>query len=142
MGVVRVKWEKLSVIGVGLVLPVVAIIINTRNSRKEVKAYNPSQLTQEESEVLLKEVDDFPEFFAKKGGFYKQVSEEMKKEGYGNSIAGTIYSKDDIRLSITIPNNVVVTAQEQEKITHIFRDMISKNNLDPKAFKIEVTQEG
>ena len=136
------KWEKLSVIGVGLVLPIVAIFINTHNSRKEEKAYDSSQLSQEESEVLPKKVDDFQEFLEKKGGFYEQVSEEMKKKGYSNSIAGTIYSKDDIRLSIIINNNVVVTVQEQEKITRIFRDMIIKNNLDPKAFKIEVTQEG
>ena len=136
------KLGKISVIGVGLVLPVVAIVINTQKSRKEERAYDSSQLSQEESGVLLKEEDDFQEFLAKKGGFYEQVSEEMKKEGYSNSIAGTIYSKDDIRLSIKMSNKVVGTAQEQEKITRIFRDMIIKNNLDPKAFKIEVTQGG
>ncbi|MDX1807455.1 MAG: hypothetical protein R3267_10565, partial [Paenisporosarcina sp.] len=82
------------------------------------------------------------ELLVKKGGFYEQVAEEMKKEGYTYSIAGIIYSKDDIRLNIIVPNNAVVTAQEQEQVNKIFKDAIIKNNLDPLAFKIEVTQGG
>ena len=126
------KLGKVSVIGVGLVLLVVALFIYTQDSRKEEKAYD----------VLLKEVDDIQELLAKKGGFYEQVAEDLKKEGYNYSIAGMIYSKDDIRLNIIVPNNAVVTAQEQEQINKIFKDAIIKNNLDPLAFKIEVTQEG
>jgi len=133
-----VKFGKLSVIGVGLLLLVVALFIYTQDVGTEDKA--SSQMSQKESDVLLKEVDDFQELLEKKGGFYEQVNEEMKKEGYNYSIAGMIYSKDDIRLNIIMPNNAVVTAQEQEKVYKIFKDVIIKNNLDPKAFKIEVTQ--
>ena len=132
------KFGKLSVIGVGLLLLVVALFIYTQDVGTEDKA--SSQMSQKESDVLLKEVDDFQELLEKKGGFYEQVNEEMKKEGYNYSIAGMIYSKDDIRLNIIMPNNAVVTAQEQEKVYKIFKDVIIKNNLDPKAFKIEVTQ--
>jgi hypothetical protein len=137
-----VKLGKISVIGVGLVLLVVALFIYTQDSSKEEKAYNPPQMSQKQYDVLLKEVDDIQELLAKKGGFYEQVAEEMKKEGYNYSIAGIIYSKDDIRLNIIVPNNAVVTAQEQEQVNKIFKDAIIKNNLDPLAFKIEVTQGG
>jgi hypothetical protein len=137
-----VKLRKLSVIGVGLVLLVVALFIYTQDLRKEEKAYNPSQMSQKEYDVLLKEVDDTQELLAKKGGFDEQVAEEMKKEGYDHSIVGMIYSKDDIRLNIIMTNNTVVTAQEQEKVNKIFKDVIIKNKLDPKAFKIEVTPGG
>ena len=126
------KLGKVSVIGVGLVLLVVALFIYTQDSRKEEKSYD----------VLLNEADDIQELLAKKGGFYEQVAEDLKKEGYDYSIAGMIYSKDDIRLNIIVPNNVVVTAKEQEQINKIFNDAIIKNNLDPLAFKIEVTQGG
>ncbi|MFC6039011.1 hypothetical protein ACFPYN_06025 [Paenisporosarcina macmurdoensis] len=93
------KLGKVRIIGVGLVLLVVALFIYTQDSRKEEKAYD----------VLLKEVDDIQELLAKKGGFYEQVAEDLKKEGYDYSIAGMIYSKDDIRLNIIVPNNTVVT---------------------------------
>ena len=136
------KLGKISVIGVGLVLLVVALFIYTQDSRKEEKAYNPHQMSQKQYDVLLKEVDDIQELLAKKGGFYEQVAEEMKNEGYNYSIAGIIYSKDDIRLNIIVPNNAVVTAKEQEQVNKIFKDAIIKNNLDPLAFKIEVTQGG
>lgn len=129
------KLGKQSVIGVGFLLVVALFIYTTQDLGVEAKAYNPSQ-SQNESDVLLKEVDDYQELLEKKGGFYEQVNEEMKKEGYDISIAGKIYSKDDIRLSITV-NNTVVTAQEQENVTKIFKDVIIKNNLDPKAFNIE-----
>ena len=126
------KLGKVRIIGVGLVLLVVVLFIYTQDSRKEEKAYD----------VLLKEVDDIQELLAKKGGFYEQVAEDLKNEGYDYSIAGMIYSKDDIRLNIIVPNNTVVTAQEQEQINKIFKDAMIKNNLDPLAFKIEVTQGG
>jgi hypothetical protein len=66
------------------------------------------------------------------------VAEEMKKEGYNYSIGGMIYSKDDIRLIIIVPNNDVVTALEQ--VNKIINDAIIKNNLDRLAFKVELTQ--
>jgi arsenate reductase-like glutaredoxin family protein len=135
-----VKLGKISVIGFGLVLLVVALFIYTQDSSKEEKTYNPPQMSQKQYDVLLKEVDAIQELLAKKGGFYEQVAEEMKKEGYNYSIAGIIYSKDDIRLNIIVPNNGVVTAQEQEQVNKIFKGAIIKNNLDPLAFKIEVTQ--
>jgi len=131
-----VKLGKQSVIGVGFLLVVALFIYTTQDLGIEAKAYNPSQ-SQNESDVLLKEVDDYQKLLEKKGGFYEQVNEEMKKEGYDISIAGKIYSKDDIRLNITVPNNTVVTAQEQENVIKIFKDVIIKNNLDPKAFNIE-----
>lgn len=136
------KLGKLSVIGVGLLLLVVALLIYTQDLGTEDKSYDPSQLSKEDWDVLLNEVNDFQEFLAKKGGFYEQVVVEMENEGYDYSINGMIYSKDDIRLSILIPNKVVVTEQEQEKVTKIIKDLIIKNNLDPKAFNIEVTQGG
>jgi hypothetical protein len=61
--------------------------------------------SKKESDVLLKDVDEFKEFLEKKEGFYEQVNEKMKKEGYDYSIAGMINSKDDIRLNIIVPNN-------------------------------------
>lgn len=66
------------------------------------------------------------------------MAEEMKKEGYNYSIGGMIYSKDDIRLIIIVPNNDVVTALEQ--VNKIINDAIIKNNLDRLAFKVELTQ--
>jgi arsenate reductase-like glutaredoxin family protein len=135
-----VKLGKLSVIGVGLLLLVVALFIYTQDLGTEDKSF--SQMSQKERDVLLKEVEDFQALLEKKGGFYEQVTEEMKKEGYNYSIAAMVYSKDDIRLSIITPNNAVVTAQEQEEVNNIFKDVIIKNKLDPEAFKIEVTQGG
>ena len=132
------KLGKLRVFGVGLLLLVVALFIYTQVLGKEDKA--PSQMPQKASDVLLKEVDDFQDLLEKKGGFYNQVNEEMKKEGYNYSIAGMIYSKDDIRLNIIMTNNAVLTPQEKEKVNKIIKEAIIKNNLDPKAFKIEITQ--
>ncbi|MGE6488567.1 hypothetical protein [Paenisporosarcina sp. NPDC076898] len=132
------KLGKFSVFGVGLLLIVVALFIYTQVFVKEEKA--SSQMSQKASEVLLKEVDDFQELLEKKGGFYDQVNEEMKKEKYNYSIAGMIYSQDDIRLNIIMPNNAVVTPQEKEKVNKIIKEAIIKNNLNPKAFKIEITQ--
>lgn len=129
------KKRKLSAVVFGSLLLVIVFFIYTQaeGTKKEDKipiSYL-SQVDQKELEVFL-------ESLQKEGGFFTQVGEELRKEGYSYQTAGMINSKDDISLIIIIPENEVVTEQKKAGVKKIYQDKIIKTNLDLKAFKIQV----
>ncbi len=98
-----------------------------------------SQLSPEEREVVPTDGNDLSEFLMKKDGLFDQVRVELDEAGYDSHFAAIAYSKDDIRISLIIPDNEVVTEKKQEEVNRIFQDMIIKHNMNPKAFKIQVS---
>lgn len=91
-------------------------------------------LTKEEQEELA----DFVDYLHKEGGFFSSVSEEMIKGGHRYQTAGIIYSMDDIRIHVIVPDKQVITDKLQEEIDNIYQEMASKHNLKWKAFDIRV----
>lgn len=129
------KKGKLSVIVCIFLLLVITAFIYTQAVGTDKEDKNSStQLSAKEQ----KEIEDFSESLYQEGGFLNELGEELKKAGYSHGMMGMVYSKDDIRLHIVIPNNEVVTKQTQEEVNKIYDDVISKFSLDPKAFKIKV----
>ncbi|MGN7386700.1 hypothetical protein [Sporosarcina sp. SAFN-015] len=97
----------------------------------------PQILTEEEQKELV----EFNNFLFKEGGFFSSVGEELSKAGYNYQSFGTIYSMDDIRIYVIVPNNEVITVEKQAEITNIYQDTVSKHNLNWEAFMIEVVNE-
>ena len=87
---------------------------------------------------LSQELNDFQDSLGKEGGFYKQVEEKLKEMGYEYQMMGLIYSKDEIRIKFILENK---DANEQEKleVAATFNEIAVKNNLDPKIFKVKVS---
>lgn len=140
----------------GLVLCVIAmswffffsgkeVVNNTINSFVEGNTpqneanYSLSELSPKEREVVLTDANDLQELLMKKDGLFDQVRDELDAAGYNSEFAAIAYSKDDIRISLIIPDNEMVTEQKQEEVNSIFQDMIIKHNMNPKAFTIEVS---
>ena len=63
-----------------------------------------SKLSQEQREVVLKELDDFQEYLSKERGFFEQVGKKLKGKGYEHSMLGVLYSKDEIRIKFVLTN--------------------------------------
>lgn len=91
-------------------------------------------LTKEEQKELV----EFNDFLFKEGGFFSSVGEELSKAGYNYETVGSIYSMDDIRIYVIVPDSEVVTDKTQEEINNIYHDMVSKYNLNWESFKIKV----
>ena len=98
-----------------------------------------NSLSLEDREVVPSDGTDLQEFLMKNDGLFDQVRVELDEAGYDSHFAAIAYSKDDIRISLIIPDNEVVTEQKQEEVNRIFQDMIIKHNMNPKAFKIQVS---
>lgn len=107
------------------------MFFHLQESKADAETHN---LTEEEQEELV----EFNESLFKEGGFFSSVSEELNKAGYKYEIAGMIYSMDDIRIYVIVPDNEVITDKKQEVINNIYKDMVSKNNLNWKAFNIKI----
>ena len=113
MGTVKIK--RFGFIRITLIiLAIASLSIFMKASVTENKA-NTSlpQLSQEELELVSKEANDFQDFLMEEHGFYEQVGEQLKQEGYEHSIYGMIYSKDEIHLKVILSNK---EANEQEQI--------------------------
>ena len=74
----------------------------------------------------------------KEGGLLSSVSEELRKAGYEYQIAGMVYSMDDIGIFVIVPDNEVITDKIQKEINKIYKDMVSKHNLNWDVFNIKV----
>jgi uncharacterized protein YpmB len=85
-----------------------------------------------------KDLVEFNDSLTKAGGFCSLVGEELSKAGYKYQIAGMIYSMDDIRIYVIVPNSEVITDKTQEEINNIYQEMISKHNLNWEAFNIKI----
>ena len=95
-----------------------------------------------ETRILSKEeqteLAEFNNFLMKEGGLLSSVSEELRKAGYEYQISGMVYSMDDIRIFVIVPDNEVITDKTQKEINNIYKDMVSKHNLNWDAFNIKV----
>jgi len=109
------------------------------NTPENEASYSLSQFSSKESEVVPTDVNDLQELLMKKDGLFDQVRYELNEAGYNSPFAGIVYSKDDIRISLIIPDNELVTEQKNAEVNRIFQDMIIKHNMNPKAFIIEVS---
>lgn len=75
-----------------------------------------------------------------KGGLYDQVGQRLKEKGYNHQILTGTNSKNEVFVK-TVLINIEASEQRQEKIKQIWNDYIIKNNLDPKVFKLKVTND-
>lgn len=112
-----------------------AFVLYVQTVGGEKEENNPLlQLTQDQQ----KEMDEFITYLNDEGGFFDQVGEQLKKEGYRYRIAGRIYSKEDIRIAVMVPENEAVTEEMQTEIQQIYEKVILEFNMDPNTFKIYV----
>lgn len=130
----------------GLVLCILAMSWFFLFSGKEAvnntfNTFVEGNMPQNEAKNSLSQLspEERQEFLMKKDGLFDQVRVELDKAGYDSHFAAIAYSNDDIRISLIIPDNEVVTEQKQEEVNRIFQDMIIKHNMNPKAFKIQVS---
>jgi hypothetical protein len=140
--VINVKVRFISLIGVGLLLLVIASLpIYGKVSTGENEADNSfSQSSQGQREVVLKELDNFQESLSKEGGFFKQVGDKLKEKEYDHSMLGMFYPKDEIWIKFVLTNREA-NKQEKIEVKAIFDELVNKNNLDPKIFKVKVSND-
>jgi hypothetical protein len=140
--VINVKVRFISLIGVGLLLLVIASLpIYGKVSTAENEADNSfSQSSQGQREVVLKELDNFQESLSKEGGFFKQVGDKLKEKEYDHSMLRMFYSKDEIWIKFVLTNREA-NKQEKIEVKAIFDELVNKNNLDPKIFKVKVSND-
>ncbi|MER2191257.1 MAG: hypothetical protein ABS951_09870 [Solibacillus sp.] len=104
--------------------------------------YLQESKTEGENHILTKEeqaeLAEFNDSLMKEGGLLSSVSEELRKAGYRYQIAGMVYSMDDIRIFVLVPDEEVITDKTQKEINNIYKDMVSKHNLNWEAFNIKV----
>lgn len=62
----------------------------------------------------------------------------MSKVGYNYQSFGTIYSMNDIRIHVIVPDNEVITDEKNEEINKIYQGVASKHNLKWASFKVKV----
>jgi len=55
-------------------------------------------------------------------------------------MVGMVYSTNDVRLHIVVPNNEELNEQKQEELYHIFKDKLIKFKLDGGAFTVKVSR--
>lgn len=121
-----------------LVLVVLSLFIFTKSSISEKESYDGlSGLTLKEREVAAIEFASFQEFLFKKDGFYDQVHKELQEQGYEYGMFVTMYSKNVTWVKFALANKEA-TREEREEIESTFYDLVKKNNLDEKAFKVRV----
>lgn len=111
------------------------------NTPQNEANFTLTQFSPKESEVLPTDVNDLQELLTKKDGLFDQVRYELNEAGYNSPFACILYSKDDIRISLIIPDNELVTEQKHAEVNKIFQDLIIKHNMNPKAFTIDVNHE-
>ena len=132
--------KNINLIGVSLLLLVIAsLFIFAKVPMAESKDDN--YLAQEQLEGSPKELDEFQENLNKEGGFYHQVAEKLSEMGYEHQMRGMTYSKDEIWIKFVLTNK---EANELEKVVvkEVFEELAIKNKLDPKIFKIKVSNDG
>lgn len=71
-----------------------------------------------------------------RGGFFEQLNNQLKEEGYEFQILLAVYSKDDIRVKYIL--NKEATESVQEAVKSIFFEAFEINNLDSKSFNLKV----
>ena len=129
LGVKYVKVRNIKLIGASLLLLVIAsLYVYAKAPNAENKSDN----------YLSQEVNDFQEFLVNEGGFYKQVEEKLKEMGYEYQMMGVIYSKEEIWIKFILENKDA-TEQEKFEVAATFYEIAVKNNLDPKIFKVKVS---
>lgn len=117
-----------------VILSVAFAFLNLQESKADRETHI---LTEDEQRELV----EFNDFLFQEGGFFSSVGEELSKAGYNYQTLGSIYSKDDIRIYVIVPDNEVITDEKQDEINDIYQDMVNKHNLNWAAFKIEVVHE-
>ena len=85
-------------------------------------------------------LEEMEKFLFEEEGIMEQVNHELLKEGYKTRTALIYYSKEDIQLKFLLVEKPA-TQSNQQKVKSIFYKLIKKNNLNPKAFTIEVGEE-
>lgn len=66
------------------------------------------------------------------------VHNELLEKGYIYRLLIAAYSKEDIQMKIILLNKEAPEL-EQEEIKSIFYELVKKNNLNPKAFTLKVS---
>lgn len=89
-------------------------------------------------------LDAFYEELNEDDGFFEQVGKELDKsvysmeEGYG--MVGMVYSTNDVRLHIIVPDNEEVNEEKRKEVNEIFKDTLKKFKLDIEAFTVKVSR--
>ncbi|MEK4078724.1 hypothetical protein [Solibacillus sp. FSL K6-1126] len=135
----RIKKGKILLITTILILFVVAFLcfynISTKGELSEaLPSVNPE--IQAENEKKLKEGEEITTLLYEEGGFFEQVNNQLKEEGYEFQILLAVYSKDDIRVKYIL--NKEATESVQEAVKSIFFEAVEINNLDSKSFNLKV----
>jgi len=85
-------------------------------------------------------LEEMEHFLFEEEGIMDQVNHELLKEGYKTRTALIYYSKEDVQLKFFLVEKPA-TQSNQQKVKSIFYKLIEKNNLNPKAFTIEVGEQ-
>lgn len=103
------------------------LFINNSSSKGTVSEVPPT--------VSSEEMDNF---LYGDNGIVNQVHNELSEKGYIYSILIAAYLKEDIQMKIILSNKEA-TETEQEEIKSIFYELVEKNNLNPNAFTLKVS---
>ena len=123
------KWQ-ISLVGIALLIIFVAAL--SRDDK--------NSLAQLYEELNAAEYEDFQKSLLIKDGFFDQVGEELKKQGYENNMLGMFHSKEEVWVKYVLVDKEA-TKQEQKEVETIFFEMAIEYNLDPSIFKVKVSNE-
>ncbi|MER2008838.1 MAG: hypothetical protein ABS939_15415 [Psychrobacillus sp.] len=135
----KIKKGKILLIAIIVILFVVAFLcIYTISTKGEISEALPSinPEIQAENEKKLKEVEEITTLLYQEGGFFEQVNNKLKEEGYAFQMLLVVYSKDDIRVKYILDKEA--TESVQEDVKSIFFESVKNNNLDSKSFNLKV----
>lgn len=108
--------------------------IKSNPSPKAERGSN-SQIT-----LVNQELEDFQVKLTGKDGLFDQVGKKLKKRGYAYNALGVIYSQDEILVEFVLANKEANKKESKEVIT-IFNETVVENKMDPKSFKVKVSND-
>ena len=126
---------KSSLLGLGLLLLVLLMLTNYARCSSE-----GSNVSTTKREVTLEEANAYLGSHHKQVGFYNGLGEELRGKGYEHNILGIMESEDEFWIEITLTNKEA-NKQEQRDVKKIFEETAIKYKLDPKLFKVKVSND-
>lgn len=132
--IVAKKGKIRIIIGVIFLLASICFVFYIKTPKTELMICSPVSLKGSE------EAQYFQSAFMKKGGIYSQVGQMLKERGYEYIIMAGADSKDKILVKFVLINKEA-TEQRQDKVQEIFNEIIKTNDLDPKIFKVKVSND-
>jgi len=133
-----VKVRKRGLLGLGLFLLVILLLSIFTWFLDEGNKVGNSPGLQEKKEVSLEEANAYLESYHTKVGFYNEVGESLRAKGYEHSLLGIMESEDEFQIKIILLNKEA-NKLEQKEVKKIFEETAIKFKLEPKTFKVHVS---